>query len=212
ETFQKAAEVRRQNKVTAKRNTKFEYLLSGIIKCPKCGYAMRGTRFPKRNNKDYAYYVCSAYVNAYECDNRRCVPSQELDEAVWQEIVNMFKKSGGIRRDRNKTSDAGKEKARAEARLKKLKARQAAILKWVTDGTIDLEVAEKELQKLNSDINAAQAILSAPEPAAKESDVSPTEVFEANTFEERRRIILRLGITVTAERSENGETLYKIRF
>ncbi|MCX7781744.1 MAG: recombinase family protein [Negativicutes bacterium] len=211
ETFEKTTALRRQNKAVARRNTKFGYLLSGIIKCAKCGYAMNGVRFPKRNNKEYAYYVCTAYVNGKECANRRCVPSVELDEAVWRDIAAMFRKSGGIKKI-GRANNKGKTKAAAEERLKKLKARQSAVAKWIADGTIELSIIEKELQKINAEISAAQAAIAATvQPNAKASDVKPEEVISANTFEEKRRILLRLGITVTAERTENGETLYKIR-
>jgi hypothetical protein len=210
-TFEKAAALRRQNKAVAKRNTKFEYLLAGIIKCPKCGYAMHGVRFPKRNGKEYTYYVCTAHINGQQCQNSRCVPSVELDEAVWKDIAAMFKQSRGIRRSAVRENGGSKERTHAEAKLKKLRSRQAAILKWVTDGTVDLELAEKELQKLNSDINTTQAILSAPQLTKRISAVTVIEILSATTFEEKRKLLLRLNITVTAERDESGETLFKIR-
>lgn len=211
ETFQKAAALKLQNKATSKRNAKYEYLLNSMIKCPRCGYAMHGIRFPKRQEKDYVYYVCTAHINGVECDNRRCVPCAELEEYVWDYIVTMFRKSGGIKR-KNKVHDTTAARVNAETKLKKLKGRQAAIAKWITDGTIELNVIEKELQKINSEINAAQiAVAATVQPMVKISDVTPAEVFAAKTFEEKRRILLRLGITVTAERAENGETLCKIR-
>lgn len=211
ETYEKASALKVQNKATAKRNAKFAYLLNSIIKCPRCGYAMHGVRFPKRQEKDYVYYVCTARANGVECDNRRCVPALELDTYVWNYIVTMFRKSGGIKR-KNKVHDNAAARVNAETKLKKLKGRQAAIAKWITDGTIELDVIEKELQKINSEINAAQmAVAATVQPMVKISDVTPAEVFAAKTFEEKRRILLRLGITVTAERAESGETLCKIR-
>jgi hypothetical protein len=172
---------------------------------------MHGVKFPNNGtkNKEYTYYVCSGYQMRANCSNKKCVPSKELDYHIWNEIVSQLKKYGNLRKS-SKKNKVNEEKVLAEAKLKKLKARQAAIVKWVSDGTIDLLVAEKELKRLTQEIADATAISASP---AKKiiHDVTPEEVFVAKTFEDKRDLLLRLNITVVAIRDENREIVYKIR-
>jgi len=210
ETFAKAAALRSRNKALAKRNTKAQYLLQGVIRCPACGYVMHGVRFPARSSvREYMYYVCTANTNGHQCENRRGSPAKELDEAVWEIILTLYQKSEGMSRG-NKASAFQQERAAIQAKLKNLKTRQTAIMRWVGEGIIDLTLAEKNLQKLGSEITAIQLILAEPAKAEKRSDISPEEVFSARNFEQKRGILRRLGITIKACKDENGDTLYTI--
>ncbi|WP_371381434.1 recombinase family protein [Sporomusa aerivorans] len=204
ETWEKACEIREQNKVLAKRNAKYEYLLSSVIKCANCGYAMRGITFPKRTQKDYSYYVCTAYINGNECDCRTGIPVKELDEAVWDYIQKTYSKSYKSNKGRRI-----KEKPResTESHLANLKARKVAILKWVSTGTIDMNEAEKELNNLNTAINN---VIESLEKQPQVIDISPKEISNAKTLEDKRRVLLKLRITVHAKK-ENGQISYDVR-
>ncbi len=198
ETWHKTIELRKQNKIMAKRNTKHEYLLSGIIKCSGCGYGMQGVTFPKRNNKDYSYYVCTAYLNGIKCDDKKCISSKEIDEAVWQMLVNNFSKNKFLK---NKKPATTRNLSTIESQLVKLRNRQTGIIRWVADGTIDLDAAEKELKDLTQQINALKEILNSP--AIEDNHVSITfeELANAKTFTEKRRIVLRLKILIQAKKA-----------
>jgi site-specific DNA recombinase len=210
ETWDKAVECRRMNKVTAKRNTKNEYLLSSIIRCTGCGYAMSGVNY-HRGGKDYRYYVCSAYKNGNECDFRKTVPSRELDEAVWSDLIEASKKKHGllVYKDNEKLQDE-KVKVVLEKQLLKLRNRQSAIIKWVTDGTIEIESAEKDLQVINKEILSTKNAINSLVIVSKTKKFNSKDFLNANTFEEKRRALIQNGIKVFAKR-ENGKTVYSIK-
>lgn len=209
DTFNKAVECRRLNKVTAKRNTKTEYLLQNIIRCDACGYAMRGVRYP-RKDKEYMYYVCTAYVNNIECNDSKSIPVKELDEAVWTEMQAATKKKQGLNIFRPKDLQPVPGKSKMESQLAKLKKRQAAILKWVADGTIEIDAAEKDLQGINKEMNAIQNALGKIAEPARAKEIDNDLFINAQTFEQKRYALLQSGIRVFARR-ENGTTSYAIR-
>lgn len=204
ETWVKSCEIRKQNKVLSKRNSKNDYLLTGIIKCANCGYAMHGVTYPRPNNKTYSYYVCTSYINGNVCNEKKHIPSADLDETVWDDLLSQY--LSGHTRKRKKTNLV-KRRETAEAQLEKIKARRAGLIKWVSAGTIDMDEAEKELKSLNAAMNALQDQINT-KPA--ESTVTPIDVASAQTIEEKKRVLQRLKITVHVKK-ENGMVSYFIR-
>jgi len=187
---------------------KGNYLLQGRIRCAACGHAMGAVTFPvQKSGRQYSYYICSAYKNGKECPNHRCVYLGELETLVWDEIVAMYKKTGGTKSPKSKINTT---KLNAETKLKKLLARKTALLKWVSEGTIDLTDAEKDLQKISSEVTLAQTIISTPEQPELKSDVTTAQVLNARTFEEKRNIILRMNLIVKVKQLETGEIIYDI--
>ena len=193
ETWQKTVELRKQNKTLAKRNTKHEYLLSGLIKCACCGYGMQGVTFPKGNDKSYSYYVCTAYINGIKCNNRKCIPAKELDDAVWQDILSQYSTNKFIKKltTSNTTDLTAIEKQRT-----RLNARQAGILKWVAAGTIAMDAAEKELKNISRQMNSLQQVLDSLIIEPSQRNITPDKIANANTFDNKRRILVRLKILI----------------
>ncbi len=72
ELWQKAKEKMDQNRYRGgKNNAKVQYLLTGIIKCGKCGHAMSGnTRISGQSKTPYSDYECSTKKNKRACDMR----------------------------------------------------------------------------------------------------------------------------------------------
>ncbi len=202
-TFAKASTVRMQNKVLAKRNAKHEYLLSGLIRCAACGYAMRGVTYPQRNKKEYRYYVCTAYANGHACNNRRNIPVQELDDAVWLEVASWFANEN----IRVSKKPATNQLSVYREQLKKLQIRQNAILKWVSDGTIAIVAAEKQLHSIKNEIDKVMESLS---KGSQSTIVNQHESVLIKNFSEKRQILQRIKPTIFAQK-ENGLTTYSIR-
>ncbi len=202
ETWRKTVELRKQNKAVARRNTKHEYLLSGIIKCADCGRSMQGVTFPHRSNKDYSYYVCTAYVNGIKCNNRKCIPSKEIDDTVWQNIwgeysQKIFKKN--IPKDEINLSAI-------ENQLCNLKNRQNSILKWAANGTINLDIAEKELNNLKERINIITENRRSCLADQPQANVPAGEMI---SFIKKRRMLLRLKVLIYAKK-QAGITSFSI--
>ena len=89
DTWDAAQLQRKRNKQMAKRNSKHDYLLSGLIKC-SCGYAVCGEYF-----SNHRYYSCSSknnrYVELEGCDCRaHSVRADAIENDIWDSIVNLF--------------------------------------------------------------------------------------------------------------------------
>jgi site-specific DNA recombinase len=210
EIWDKAVECRRINKATAKRNTKMEYLLSSIIRCEGCGYAMHGVNY-HRGGKDYCYYVCTAYTNGNQCEIRKNIPSKELDEAVWSELTKLAKKKRVLSMYQTKNHPQNPTiKADLEKQLIKLQKRKTAIIKWVTDGTLETEDAEKDLQVITKEIISTKSAIHSLTIVATKKEISSNDILNAETFEEKRRALIQSGIKIFAKR-EKGRTIYNIR-
>jgi site-specific DNA recombinase len=76
----------------SRNNTSYQYLLRALVSCGICQLACYG-RTP--SGKSYGYYVCSGKAAAVQ-DRRttkcpsRFIPSQQLDELVWQDLCDLL--------------------------------------------------------------------------------------------------------------------------
>lgn len=89
DTWEMAQEFKGQNKVFSRRNKKYNYLLSGLIRCV-CGRAMSGEFF-----SDHQYYTCSWRNNHHvHLEERTCkarsVRADAIDADVWESIRAIF--------------------------------------------------------------------------------------------------------------------------
>ncbi len=210
ETFAKAKYCRKLNAITATRNARHDYLLRNTIKCPACGYGMVG-QHTKWGNKDYYYYRCSGQSNDKTCTNTAYVPADELDKMVWDVIVSA-KKEGCSRQVIPAAKQEPQAKIKLETHLANLRQKQSTILRWVTAGTVSIDTAEKELLAINSEIAATQAILShALKKGVPTEQISLNDILQTATFSQKRRMILKIGLTVIARRNKNKEIDWSFR-
>ncbi|WP_246128162.1 recombinase family protein [Amycolatopsis rhizosphaerae] len=68
-----------------------DYVLTGRLRCPKCGKAMIGTRATGRN-KTYRYYTCwnLARYDASKCDFKR-LNADEVDVAILDALATFYR-------------------------------------------------------------------------------------------------------------------------
>ena len=92
--FQRAHERLEANKRFSPRNTKrYEYLLSGLLRCQQCGYALYGK--PASNSKyKRLYYRCAGQDGHRWKDGRVCaahpVRVEALDDLVWEQTRRLL--------------------------------------------------------------------------------------------------------------------------
>ncbi len=69
----------------------YDYILTGRLRCPKCGKAMIGTRATGRN-KTYRYYTCFnlARYNASKCDFTR-LNADAVDTAILEALAGFYR-------------------------------------------------------------------------------------------------------------------------
>ncbi len=205
ETFAKATHFRKSNTIMSSRNTRHDYLLRNIIRCSESGYVMVGQHTQWYTN-DYYYYRCSARANDTFCSNTAYIPADELDETVWNVILSTAQEGRELINLHPVTKQADNTKAKLELHLSNLRQKQTAMLKWVTDGTISISAADKELQTLNKEITATQTALSHTiQTATLTPSVRPEEILGAATFDQKRNAMIKMGMTISAKRNKNRE-------
>lgn len=96
-TFSIAQELLIRNKELASRNTKESSVLQGLLVCGLCG----STYYKKKRGgeKSRTYYSCRSNIvkgNHQKCGNRS-VRQEDLDKAVWDNIVELLKNPNLIR-------------------------------------------------------------------------------------------------------------------
>ncbi|MGH2753359.1 MAG: recombinase family protein [Actinomycetota bacterium] len=109
-----------------KRAHPADYLLSGVVRCGQCGRAFIGTS-AKGRSKRYHYYTCST---RYRYGTRTCgadrLPKDELEEAVLEQMVELYRDSGLIADALAQLQDSERdERQLVEARVAALRQEQA---------------------------------------------------------------------------------------
>ena len=94
DVFNAAQERLQRNRDLAKRNTKRDYLLRGLVKCRACGRNYVGTTHTNRSNGrvyQRSYYRCGARdsLSPVRCNNRR-LRADYLDRVVWEQIESLL--------------------------------------------------------------------------------------------------------------------------
>ncbi len=224
ETWLAAQDQLQKNKKFAKRNSKREYLLRGLLHCSLCGRSMTAYGRPsmRKNSPDkiYHYYSCitkesGSYAISGERCNCRRIPVDELDEAVWQCLLDIA--SGRRSLDeyliKNITPDYSAEIEVLNKKQTVLRQKRADITRWYRDNLIDAETAEKELQTVQKELAAVISSLAgfqSSQEKIKKPAISPAEVLNAKSFEEKRNLLLKFPYQIhTVRLAEDFEFCFK---
>jgi site-specific DNA recombinase len=88
EDFEAVQKIMAQNKVArGARKAKVNYLLSGIIRCGECGYAMHGNKRPSGKDGEYISYRCGCKKSKNLCTNSE-IRREPLEEYILTELEN----------------------------------------------------------------------------------------------------------------------------
>jgi site-specific DNA recombinase len=119
------------------------YLLSGLVKCARCGYNFCG----EGKGGSLSYYRCNNRHRKYPlpktCD-ARMIRSRELDDAVWEAVVKAVTNKGilisHIKQLANKLEENEKELEERSRKLKekldKISQKKERLIELYTDGVI----------------------------------------------------------------------------
>lgn len=209
-----AQEQLQRNKKLAKRNTKRDYLLRGLLHCALCGRSMTAYARPaKRKNgqdKVYHYYSCitkesGAYVLTGNRCNCRRIPVDDLEDAVWQCLLNVAtgQKSLDEYLVKHDTPDYSAEIEAMDKKQNQLRQKRTDITRWYRDNLIDGPTAEKELQVVQKELAATITALAGYQTSQekiKKPALSPTDILNAKTFEEKRNLLLKFPYQIHAVR------------
>ncbi len=152
-TWDMAQEQLRQNGVYSQRNNKrHQYLLRGLVKCPRCRSAYTGAA-----NRGKRRYRCTREDPAISSTGKKCVPGSVsadlLEEAVWAAVTDALRRPEALaveyeRRLQQRPETLDSEQTQLALALKRIKAREDRITDAYINEAMELERYKVEMQKL----------------------------------------------------------------
>lgn len=207
-----------ENGLYSRRNNKrHQYLLRGLIRCPRCGgtytgYVQHGSRGYRCNR---AHWTTSS-------TGKRCPPraiaAAPVEQAVWEAVKEAFQKREVLEAEYHRrlaesgsSSDLELQRKQVALALKKVKAQEDRVTDAYINEAMDLDRYKAEMDRLEAQCQELEQIAQdldrrAREEQADRNGLEALKAFcervgqglESMTFEERQQL-LRLvveGITV----------------
>jgi site-specific DNA recombinase len=130
ELFEKAQQIlrRRGEKASLRRGNPSEFLLSGLVRCDRCGRAYVGTSAHGRSSR-YTYYACSTRYKygPSKCNGER-LPKDRLEAAVLSQLAELYRDGRLIERALAEAATLmAKERPHVEDRLASARAEIARV-------------------------------------------------------------------------------------
>jgi site-specific DNA recombinase len=214
-TFAKAqAILRERGEHTKRRGNASDFLLSGLLRCGRCGKAYIGMS-ANGNGGRYHYYACTGRqkYGPKACDGDR-LPREKLEQAVLHQLASVYRDERLIADALTKaTAEAEKHRPELEQRLGSISAEitraEQALERYYEafeQGTLSAERCEQRLTRLQArldDLRGQQAELSlqaphegthAPTPADLADVADQLEYVIAEADPQRAKALLRLLI------------------
>jgi len=166
QTWQAARQQAVSNTSFAKRRTKQDYLLRGLMYCGCCGFKMTAkTTYPR--GKSYSYYRCLRNNRSSVCP-MPTVGAKKADAVVWELIENLITRPDVLKRvlraeqsDQQSETDIRRERERLDGKLKAKQQEISPILRLYRKDLIseaDLEEQLKEIKTAEEMILATRAL------------------------------------------------------
>jgi site-specific DNA recombinase len=178
--FERAHERLEANKRFSPRNNKrYEYLLSGLIRCQQCGYALYGK--PASNSKyKRLYYRCAGQDGHRWKDGRVCtahpIRVEALDDLVWEQTCKLLEHPELVlqeytRRAQQKqrqSSEATALLAKKKRELTQQEVEKERLLDLYQTGHVGLTEIEPRVKSLRAKLKKLHDECALVEKAAKE--------------------------------------------
>lgn len=213
--WEKVQQQIQMNKRLAKRNTKHDYLLKGLLTCGICGRKMTAySRKGLRKNvpaKTYYYYSCifnesNSYIhNTTKCSCRR-IPANDLDILVWNSLESIIASDQAfLNYINNRDNDEVTEIQKLQSSYQVLQKQKTDITKWYRLCLLDDQAAKTELVTINEDMEALAAKITnllEQQKILNQPALTPTDYLKLISTEQKRRLLERLPYQMMAARLE----------
>jgi site-specific DNA recombinase len=164
DTFNRVQERLEENKRFSPRNNrKYEYLLSGLLRCKQCNYAMYGRAYTDDGVKRL-YYRCrgadgSLLPNGKACSSRM-VRVEVIDELVWEQVKGLLEHPEMMLKEYKARVEHKKEqrdgyRAMAAKKRKEIKLQEREkerLLDLYQTGLVELSEIEERLKEIRARI------------------------------------------------------------
>ena len=162
---------------------KHRYVLTGFLRCGKCGYAVVGAGYV---DDKYWYYRCRAKSNdaggknknkgkAKACDTRPRVPGAWAEDKVWSAVVEMVRDPSGVIADlelnaRTGGGDIGKEIDGLRVEVQEVEREESRMLRLYRRGKVRIEVLESDMEELSRSLEKLRERLTALEKQREQEE------------------------------------------
>lgn len=151
-----------------------EHILSGLVKCPKCGASMYGVvnRKKKKGSEEFYtdmwYYLCKnrKMVSGHLCDYKKHIRQEELNTEVLQLITYVFGGENDLKKrvlQRTDSEDAMKSLLEEKERLTKEKDKQqskkAKLLRRIAELDIDDDLYDDLMKTYRQSVNEVNELI-----------------------------------------------------
>ncbi|WP_400162875.1 recombinase family protein [Brevibacillus sp. TJ4] len=163
ETWEKAQKVLRNNQLEATRNTKYQYLLRGLMKCQCCGLTYVGVHFPGNQRAPKGYYICTgkqAYKGPMQgkCTSKN-IPQNWIEELVWQDCLAFLNQpedalqeiAATMQTKEQRKDDIESELTLIRRSIDEKDTERQSILDLFRRNIITFTDLEKQIQKINQE-------------------------------------------------------------
>lgn len=191
------------------------YLLRGLIFCGNCGRRMVGSSGMSKEGR--VYYRCTGVINTgagRQC-NAKLIRAKDIEDAVWQDILEFAKEPGKIKeimeakivQNKQEMDPVREELAVLEKSILEKQAARGKVLSLCARGIITDQEAEAELQNLAREIEVLAArrdFLFGKQQAAQQFE---TEILNVQVLMEE--LAERLETITEEEKAEVIQALVK---
>ncbi len=215
ETFEAAKKQLDSNRVT-RSQTKTEYLLRGVLYCPECHRRLVGTNLvghrKRKEDKLYKYYYCISRIssglrNEKPCTTAYRIPSEELDIAVWDFLVDLVRENKTLEEivEKQEPNDIEQQLVDLVKQKQSLEKRRKETYELFRDGLAPETEARRDLEALKRKIEILDMRIASLQNQKPRRKALPVEqILNASSFEERRAVIQGLGIKIFAQKDPSN--------
>ncbi len=229
-TWDEIQAVLEQNKNRQASNRKYEYLLSGFVKCA-CGRKSFGACLQKYKSTRYRHYICRGYKgesrHLIHC-SERAINVEILDPLVWNWLTDLLKDDANLEKGLremvvNRESELGRLRARRADAAKLIRQKDKQIdqlradLRGLTSQSAraailkDIDLLGNEKDSLLAEQQTIDAELE--KRAISDADLETIREFARQvrcklngnpTYEEKRALFRMLNLEIQVQHNGNG--------
>ena len=148
------AQLRRNSELAQRNNKKHQYLLRGLVKCPRCGGAYHG--YTQHGSRGYR---CGRTDPVVSSTGQRCTPgaiiADPLERAVWEAVTQAFQQPDLLTAEYERRVGAATAPAALEAErkhlvlaLKRTRLQEDRLTDAYINQAMELDRYKEEMEKL----------------------------------------------------------------
>ncbi|MEJ7710818.1 MAG: recombinase zinc beta ribbon domain-containing protein [Pyrinomonadaceae bacterium] len=160
------ARLEENKRFSPRNNTKFEYLLSGLLRCQECGYALYGK---SASNSKYkrCYYRCAGQDGHRWTNGRVCsshpVRVEALDDLVWEQTRRLIEQpelvlkeyAARVQKKQRQRSEYKELIAKKRKEIKQQELEKERLLDLYQGGRVSLAEIEQRLKAIRAKMKKA---------------------------------------------------------